>query len=119
MAAFGYKKNSKTPIQYFRYSLGTRDVREARRLVALEDVESELKFERKRQELNTVKETEFIHRINSPEGRKRKFSSLSAPERKDLIFRHFIGLEEKAERYRFKDEIKGKDGTEIDKNEVT
>lgn len=100
MAAFGYKKNSENPLEYFRYSLGTRDAKEARRFVALEDVESELKFERKRQELNTVRERKFIHRMKSPEGKKSKFSSLSTPERWGLIFRYFISLDEEAEKYR-------------------
>ena len=114
VAAFGYKRNSTKPLEYFRYSLGTRDAREARRLVAFEDVESELKFERKRQELDLSQKDQFIRRIKTVDDKKRKFSSLSAVERRGLIFRHFIKLEIEAEKYRLKDEFDLTSGTDYD-----
>ncbi len=50
VAAFGLKKGGK-PQDFIKYSLRTKDPREARRRVSTEDAKAEQDFEEKRQEL--------------------------------------------------------------------
>lgn len=94
-AAFGYKKNGKTPQDTINCSLRTKDPQVARRRMAIEDTKAEEEFEALRQEMMRSENEEFLRRRNPPENNRRKFSSLSAPERRDFIFCLFIELERK------------------------
>ncbi len=98
--AFGLNKAG-NPKEVFIYSLHTKDPKEARRIVATENFKIENEIALKRQELEGVKEDKIIRRINSDSKPTRKFSSLSAPERRNIILNHFLELENKANEWRF------------------
>lgn len=93
-AAFGFKNNTSTPQDTIRYSLHTKDPKEARRRMAIEDAKSEEEFERIRQQMQVEENEEFIRRRNSKANKTRKLSSISAPERRDIIFCLFVRLEQ-------------------------
>ena len=94
-AAFGHKKGGKTPQDTINRSLRTKDPQVARRRMAIEDAKAEEEFESLRQEMMHSENEKFLRRRNPSENDRRKFSSLSAPERRDFIFCLFIELERK------------------------
>lgn len=93
--AFG-KTQAGKPVEFLKYSLKTKNPREARRRVAIEDFKAEELFEAKRQELKLT----FAANSKLGEGVKRMpLALLSDVERRDLVFRHFIHLERKSRDY--------------------